>query len=144
MESRHRAPQGIEARAGELGRCSEVEPADDGPDVDVIAHREIEGARRAPATDLDIVGVGFPDRNARLRKIRHTEQPIAQSFLDIRKLAFERRELVPDTANLTHQWSGVLAPALCSADCLRERVALRLQLLRAGLDRLSLGFRDLE
>ena len=52
----------------------------------------------------------------------------------------QRRELVADSADFAHERRDVLSPSFRGADLFRHRVALRLQLLRARLDRLALGF----
>src|SRR6266700_4877589 len=110
----------------------------------MIAHLEFEIPRRAPSTDLDVLRLRLSDRNARVRKVGHAQKPLAQPGLNVGELMLQRGELVADSADLAHEWCGVLSPAFRGADLFRHRVALRLQLLGARLDRLALGFRLFE
>jgi len=59
VQPRHRAAHQREARAGEFRRGVEVEP-ERAADVDVVAHREVEDARLAPAAHLDVVSDDLP------------------------------------------------------------------------------------
>ena len=107
---------------------------------------EIERARRAPAAHLDVVvgGLARPASTG-MREVRQFEQEIAQ-LRSARARARARAPSARRRAPATSRSSGVdilaLAP-LAMPICLRQRVALRLQLLRARLDRLALALRAL-
>ena len=60
------------------------------------------------------------------------------------ELALQTLRLLADAGDLGEQRRGILALALGGADLLRQRVALRLHVLRAGLDVLALALERLE
>ena len=145
VQARHGPAQRIEARAGELGGGLELEPADSGADLDVVARRKSERARRAPPPHFDVVRFGVADR-ARSACGR-LGMPSSQSRSPAWMSASSRSSAPsssPSVAHFGHQLRGVLAPALRRADLLGQRVALRLQLLGPRLDRLALGLDALE
>ena len=138
------AAQEREARPGELRRRREVEHAEALAEVDVIAGREVERPRLAPAAHLDVVVGATSVRRRRVREVRQVEQEVAQIGLDLVERGLEALDLVAEARDLGEDRRGVLALRLGAADLLRERVAALLQLLRADLDVLAAGFERLE
>ena len=67
-----------------------------------------------------------------------------QFGLHARKGSFELGDFVRDAGCFGEQRTCVLALPFGNADLFRQRVALRLQLLRGGLDALALGLERLE
>ena len=144
VQAREPAAEERETRAGELRPRREIEQPEPLADVRVILDRKVECARRAPAAHLDVVLRRLADRYARMREVRQVEQEVAQRDLHAVELAFEALRLRADARDLRQQRRGVLALALRGADGLRERVALRLQVLRARLDVLALALERFE
>ena len=103
MQPRDGAAQRVEARAGKLGSNLEFEPADRGPDVDVIARRETEGPRRAPAPHFDVVGLRATDRHAGMRQVWHRQHQFALALLHGVEPLLECRELRAQASNVRHQ-----------------------------------------
>jgi hypothetical protein len=93
---------------------------------------------------LDVVVGGPTFRRRRVRDVRQLQQKIAQLRLHVVELPLEILLLVAEPRHFAEQRRRVLAAPLGDADLLRERVALRLQLLRAGLDALALALERLE
>src|SRR5207247_4868510 len=144
VQTRNGATQGVEARSRELRRSCEFEAADRGAYVDVIARLKVERPRRAPAAHFNVLRFRLPDRYARVREIRHGEQPVAQACLDVGELTFQRAELAADRTDLGHQRRSVFTSALRGADLFGQRVTAGLQLLRSRLDRLAFRLDALE
>ena len=138
MQPRDRAAQEREARARELDAGLEVE-AERRADVDVVARRELELARRAPAPHLDVGVLVGADRNARVGQVRQRHQLVVELGLDRREALGRAIELGADGGDVGHRRAGVGALALELADLARQGVAPRLQLLGARLQRLALG-----
>ena len=145
VQPREPAAQEREARAGELGRRGEVEQPEAFADVGVVARPESRtraacpsGAPRRcrrhdlPTGTLECVRFGRSSRKSRSSACTRSSSP-SRRFVS-----------VADPGHLGEQRGGVLALALGGADLLRQRVALRLQVLRAGLDVLALALERLE
>ncbi len=131
------------ARARELRRGVEVE-AERSADVDMILHREIEDARRAPAAHFDVFGFVLADRGGGMGKIRNAQKHRVQLRADLVELGFKRRETGRNFRSLLHGFGGVLAGLLQAADFLRNRVAFGLQLFGLGLNGLAARFKFIE
>ena len=139
MQPRHRAAQ-REARAGELGRGLEIQAAERFADVDVIARRNVERARRAPASHLDVVFFRLPDRNARVRRGWACPASTPATRPGCRRARAPARSAHRRSRRTSAISVGsVLALALAAPICLESAVALGLQLLGARLDGLALG-----
>ena len=132
------------AAAGDLHCGSEVELAEALADIDMVAHREIEGLRRAPAAHFDVGGFILTHRHRFVRQVRHAHQEIVELGLQFGQARFQLLQFVAQTRHLGHHRGGVLALALQHADLLRQGVAATLRVLGAGLDRLALGFQRIE
>ena len=104
----------------------------------MVLRREVEGARRTPAADLQ-VGVLVADRNAGVRQIGQAHEHGRQLGLDRLEPLGRSIQLAGDAAHLGHLDAGVGALSLLLADLAREAVAPRLKLLGAGLQGLALG-----
>ncbi len=132
MQPRNLAAQHREARARELRAGLEVEP-ERRADIDVILHLEFELARRAPAAHFHVFGFVLAHRHAFVRQVRHAEQQVRQTLLDIVEPGRRRLHLVADTTHFSHHRRGVLALAFQRADLFRQTVAARLHLFGTGL-----------
>ena len=142
VQAREVAAQEREARAGELRRRREVEQARGlrrgrcGPCGAKSNARGVPQRRTStlssddlPTGALACVRFGRSSRKSR-------------SFACTRSSSPSRRfDLVAEPGDLGQQRRRVLALAFRDADLLRQRVALRLQLLRAHLDVLALALR---
>ncbi len=133
-----------EARARELRGGGEVEHAERFAQVDVVLHREIECARRPVSADFDIVVGRAANRRRWVGDVRQPEQKIAQLRLHVVELALESLQFIAEAGNVAQQRLGIFPAALGDADLPRQRVALRLQLLRERLDALALGLERFE
>ena len=102
MQSRDRPAQEREARARELGAGVEIE-AERRADVDVIARREVELARPAPAPHLDVRALVGADRDARVGQVRQRHQLLVELELDRRQPLGRAVELGADLRDLGHR-----------------------------------------
>ena len=59
LQARQAAAHDDEARSGDLRGRVEIEHAEAGAQIDVIAHFEVEHSRRAPCANLGIRGLVF-------------------------------------------------------------------------------------
>lgn len=116
VQACNRAAQHREACAGELRAGFEIE-TERRADVDVILHREVELARRAPAAHLDVVGFVFADRHAFVRDVRHAQHQVGQARLDLAELGLRRLHLVADAADFGHHGRRVLALPFIAPIC---------------------------
>ena len=145
MHARKAAAQEREPRARELGGGREIEQAERLAEVGVVAHRKVERCAACPSGEsrrcrpptcrqawTRCVRFGRSSRNARSSRCTRSSAPS------------RRLRLVADARHLRQQRGGVLALALRRADLLRQRIALRLQVLRARLDVLALALERLE
>jgi hypothetical protein len=82
--------------------------------------------------------------NARGAPQRQIEQECAQPGLHVIERNLQAFRLGADAGDLGEKRGGVLAPALGGADLLRQRIALCLHVLRAGLDGLALTLERFE
>ena len=110
VQPRHRPAQEREARARELDAGLEVE-AERRADVDVIARRERELARRAPAPHLDVGVLVGADRHARVGQVRQRHQLLVQLELDRRQPLGRAIELGADRGDLGHRRARRRRPA---------------------------------
>ena len=79
-----------------------------------------------------------------MQQVGKVEQEVAQLRLDLVQCCFLPLRLVADAGDLGKQRRRVFALALGGADLLRQRVAPRLQFLRARLDVLAVALERLE
>src|ERR1700738_3581179 len=97
METRNASAQRIEPGPRELGRQLELEAADRGADIDVVTRFKTKRSWCPNAAKLHVLRFRRADRHARVRQIRHGEQPFAQIGLNATELCFECLELVAET-----------------------------------------------
>jgi hypothetical protein len=142
MQARDLALHHREARAGNLDAGLEIQPAQRGAEIDVVARRG-DGARRAPAQHLDVAGFVLADRHAFVRQVgdQFEEGIEARHQFGQRRLAGFQR--VAQAGDFGHHGGSVLALALQHADLLRQRVALGLQVLFRKVESLATGRQSL-
>jgi hypothetical protein len=104
----------------------------------------IEDPRRAPALDLDIAVLVATDRHRFVGNIGQRGENGVEFVQQFAKTGFGSLQLVAQRADFGHHRRRILALALQHADLLGQAVALRLQFLSPGLQRLALGFQRLE
>ncbi len=111
----------------------------------MVAHREVEHARCAPAAQLNIPVLVATHGHAVVRQVGHSLQQAVQFGLNHLKPGARGVELGLERADLRHHGVGlgVLAFALEHADLFAQRVALALQLFGAGLQRFALSLQGL-
>jgi hypothetical protein len=109
-------------------------------EFDVVLHREVERARRAPAMLFGVVRLVVAQRHALVREVRDAQRDAFQLAADAVELDFRGLQLVAEARDFREQRRDVLTLGLRLADRLAARVAQVLQLLRAHLDALALGF----
>ncbi len=136
MQPGDRPAQEGEARARQLRSELEIE-AERRADVDMVLRLEVELPHGAPAPDLDIGGLVGTERHAVVGQVGHRHQQPGQLGLDHLEPFGRDLQRIADARHLGHRLGGVLPLRLALADLLRQRVAARLQLLGAGLDRLA-------
>ena len=114
MQPRDRPAQEREARARELDAGLEVE-AERRADVDVIARREVELARRAPAPHLDVGVLVGADRHARVGQVRQRHQLLVELELDRREPLGRAVELGADRRRPrpSPRWRRRPGPSAC-------------------------------
>ena len=90
---------------------------------------EVELRRRAPALDLDVVGLVGSDGNRRIRRVGRRHQQVARVRLDRLQVRLEPGDPLVDQADLLLGRLGLVALAVLHerADRLGRLVALRLQ-----------------
>src|SRR5579862_3785369 len=137
MQPGDSALEDVEARARELRSGLEVEAAQRLAHVHVVLRLEVERARRAPAAHLDVLVARTTLGHVGLRDVRDHAQEGRLPFLDGGERHLVGLQLVADAGDFRHHGRGILALALEHPDLLRERVALALELLGAGLDLLA-------
>jgi len=125
----------------------------------MVLDREVEGARRAPAVLLDVVGLAAAQRHVLARQVGHAQADhvdrqadLLQALFTARQFFGERRDLSLEHFDLGLARLGLRGIAGAEtrdlphqrADLLRLRIAQALQLLRARLDLLALGLQGLQ
>ena len=144
VQAGDRAAQQGKARAGELGRGLEVQPAVALAEGDVVLDLEVELARGAPAAHFDVAVFVFTDRYAGVRQVGDGQEDLVQLGLDLVQLDLAGRQLTGHALDVSHQRGDVLALGLGLADGLGACVALGLQLFGTGLHRLAALFQGFD
>ncbi len=93
MQSRDTAARHGEARAGNLRRGFEIEAAKLLAELDVVLRREVERARRAMFTDLDIGGFIAPVGHGGMQSVREAQLPGIELLLNLGDGRIAGREL---------------------------------------------------
>ena len=130
--------------SGQLGRGLAIEPLVAGAQLDVVEHREVERARRAPARLLDVVVLVGPGRHVIGREVRDAHRDRLDPRAQLVQLDFRCLQLIGEGGHLGHDRRHVLAPGLGLADRLGAAVAQVLQFLGAHLDALAVGLQGLD
>ena len=144
VQPRQLAAQHGEARTRQLRGGVAIEPAVARAEFDVVLHREIEHARRAPTMLLDVVRFVRARRHAVVRQVGNAERDRVEFGADAFQLDLRRLQFVAEARDLGHQRRDVLALGLGLPDRLAARVAQVLQFLGAHLDALAVGFEAFE
>ena len=144
VQARQRAAQHGETGAAELGGGVAVEPAVAGAQLDVVLHREIEGARRAPAKHFEVVLFVGAGRHAGVGQVGNGQGDRLELGAQFVQAGLGGLEFVGDAGDLGHQRGHVFTLGLGLADGLGAGIAQVLQLLRAALDGLALGLEAFE
>ncbi len=136
-----------EARAGELDAQIEIQP-ERRADIDMVAHREFQAARRAPGPQHDVAVLVRTHRHAGMRQIGYGEQQRLQLGLDLLQPGRRSFQRALDAGHLGHHLIDLRLPCrplgLQLPDLAAQRVAPVLELLGAGLDGLAFGFEGAE
>ncbi len=139
MQPGDRTLQHGEARTRQLGGTLAVQPVVQLPQLDVIAHREIEDRRRADLAQHHVAALVGPGRYAALREVRHPQQDRLQPGLHLAQPLLQRLQPLRDRGAFGEQFAGIATLGLQLADLLGQRIAARLQLLRLDLHLLARG-----
>ena len=140
LQRSQRAAQQAEAGTGDLGGRFEIQSTQRLAQVHVIARREVEGRRRAPAAHLDVVVLAAPGRHAVVRQVGDFQAIGVKLVLHGLQARFELRQPLADATHLRQQRGGILTAPLGLADGLGHAIALGLQVLGFGLRSLATGF----
>ncbi len=138
------AAQHGEARARQLGGGLGVQAAVAGAQLDVVQHREIEGARGAPARLLDVVVLVGAGRHVIGRQVRDAGGDGVDLLAQLVQGHFRGLQLVGEGGHFGHDGRHVLALGLGLADGLGTAVAQALQFLGPHLDALAIGLQGLQ
>mgnify|MGYP006194217975 CR=1 FL=1 len=144
VQTRDRATQQGETRAGQLGGGFEIQPAVFFAQSDMILDREIEAARRTPARDLDVALFVVTHRHRLVRQVGDIQQQVVEFALDAVELTLALLQLTAHAVDIGQQRRNVFTSCLGLTNGLGATVALGLQLFGTGLDRLALRFERLE
>src|SRR5262245_58685969 len=79
-----------------------------------------------------------------MRQVRNVEQKFTQRLLNVGELRLQAYKPVAEAARFREQRRRIVAAPFGDADLLRQRVATRLQILRARLNRLALALERFE
>ena len=140
VHARQLAAQHCEARAAELGGSFAIQPTVTRTKFNVILHLKIEAAWRAPAVLFDIAGFVLARRHRFVRQIRNPRRDGLNRLLDLIQPRLAGFQLIAEARNLSHHRRYILALGLEHADLFGLGIAQVLQLLRAHLQLLALGF----
>jgi len=104
----------------------------------VVAQREIECLRSAPAAHFDVRGLIEADWHVVHRQVRHCHQQRRELGLDRVEPLGRVLQFAADATDLGHRRRRVFALGLRLPDLLGKAVAARLQLFGPGLNGLAL------
>ena len=114
----------------------------------MVARLEAERLRivavRAPAPHFAVAALVATRRHRLVRQVRHLQQPVLEPGLHRFVLLRGNARLVTEAGDFGQQGGGILAARLQLSDRLRQRVAPRLQVFGAHLQRLALGLQRAE
>src|SRR5579883_576454 len=139
-----------EARAGDLGRGGEVEHAQALAQFDVIARGEVEGARRAPAADLDVVLRGAAGGHAGVRQVGDRQEQRLKVGFELALAGFERGDLLVEPARTFALRvaffcrSGLRGGAAAGGEFGRQGLAAIAQRIERGDGRAAVGVQRAE
>ncbi len=139
MQAGDRPTHQGEAGAGQFGGGLEIQPTVLLAQGDMILHREVEGLRRAPAANLDVLFLVRTDRHGLVRQVGDAQHQLVQLTLDAVQLLLAGFEFAAHAIHIGEQRGDVLTALLGLADGLGTRIALGLELFGAGLHGLALG-----
>ncbi|MDT4853565.1 hypothetical protein FQZ97_878360 [compost metagenome] len=109
----------------------------------MVAHREVEHTRCAPAAQFNIAALVAAHGHTLVRQIGHRLQQVVQFGLNHLKPRGRRIQLGLEGAHLRHHGIGAFPLGFELTDLFGEGVALALQLFSAGLQRLALRLQGL-
>jgi UTP--glucose-1-phosphate uridylyltransferase len=126
-ETRARADQYRETRAGDLRPAFEIDDAQCRTKIPMRLRRKREVSRRANATNLFVIVCALPGRNTRMRNVRDDEQALIASLLEQIELRFQLFDLTGALTIRLLNFGGVLSLAFRSRDLVGSSVLFAFQ-----------------
>ncbi len=106
----------------------------------MILNGEVEGLRRTPTANLEVLVLIRTDRHRLVRQVGNAQHQLVEFALDAIQLLLAGVELRAHAIHVGEQRRDVLTALLGLADGFGARVALGLKLFGAGLHGLALSF----
>lgn len=113
MQAGDRPTHQGEAGAGQLGGGLEIQPTVLLAQGDMILHREVEGLRRAPAANLDVLFLVRTDRHGLVRQVGDAQHQLVQLTLDAVQLLLAGFEFAAHAIHIGEQ--GAMSSPRCLA-----------------------------